>query len=65
MDEKLMEWEAYVSAGQPRGPAVVRFYFVSLDDRFERPRWVAYEKGDVAEAHRVLGHLKVLNVRTL
>lgn len=57
LDDGLVEWEAYVSAGQPKGPAVARLYFVCLNDPFERPRWVAHESGDVAEAHRALASL--------
>ena len=54
MDEGLIEWEAYVSGGQPDTPAAARIYFVNLEDRFERPRWVAHESRSVAEATRAL-----------
>ena len=54
LDEALIEWEAYVSAGQPGGSAAARIYFVCLNDVFERPRFVTHESGDTAEAHRVL-----------
>lgn len=54
MDEALIRWEAYVSAGQPRTPAAARIYFVCLDDPYERPRWVVHESASVAEATRAL-----------
>lgn len=54
LDEDLVEWEAYVSGGQPDNPATARIYFVCLNDAFERPRWVNHESRDVAEAHRAL-----------
>ncbi|MDH3733659.1 MAG: hypothetical protein OEU54_08995 [Gemmatimonadota bacterium] len=54
MDEGLIEWEAYVSGGQPDTPAAARIYFVCLEDPFARPRWVGHESGSVAEATRAL-----------
>lgn len=54
MDAGLLEWEAYVSGGQPDSPAAARIYFVCLTDPYERPRWVRHDSGDVAEAHRAL-----------
>jgi hypothetical protein len=54
MDEGLIKWEAYVSGGQPDTPAAARIYFVNLEDRFERPRWVTHDSGSVAEATRAL-----------
>lgn len=57
LDEGLLEWEAYVSGGQPGSEAAARIYFVCLTDPYERPRWVRHESGDVAEAHRELRSL--------
>jgi hypothetical protein len=54
MDEALIRWEAYVSAGQPRTAAAARIYFVCLDSPYERPRWVVHESANVAEATRAL-----------
>jgi len=54
MDDALINWEAYVSGGQPNTPAEARIYFVCLDDPYERPRWVAQESGGVSEATRAL-----------
>lgn len=57
IDDGLLEWEAYVSGGQPDSAAAARIYFVCLTDPYERPRWVRHESGDVAEAHRELRRL--------
>lgn len=57
LDEDLLEWEAYVTGGQPSTPLAARIFFVCLSDPFERPRWVRHESGDVAAAERELGEL--------
>ena len=57
LDDSLLEWEAYVSAGQPDTPSTARIYFVCLNDAFKRPRWVNHDSPDVAEAHRTLAGL--------
>lgn len=57
LDEDLLEWEAYVTGGQPDTPLAARIFFVCLTDPFERPRWVRHESGDVAVAERELDDL--------
>lgn len=57
VDEDLLEWEAYVTGGQPDTPLAARIFFVCLTDPFERPRWVRHESGDVASAERDLHDL--------
>ena len=57
LDESLLEWEAYVSAGQPDTDGTARIYFVCLNDVYARPRWINHESRDVAEAHRTLAGL--------
>lgn len=57
LDEDLLEWEAYVTGGQPGTPLAARIFFVCLTDPFERPRWVRHESGDVAAAERELHDL--------
>lgn len=57
LDEELLEWETYVSGGQPGTERAARIYFVCLTDPFERPRWVRHGSGDVADAHRELRKL--------
>ncbi len=56
-DQNLLEWEAYVSGGQPGSRAAARIYFNCLTDRTRRPLFVTHEGGDVVEAHRTLGEL--------
>lgn len=57
IDEGMVRWEAYVSGGQPNTEAAARIYFVCLEDPFERPRWVAHESRNVAEATRALADM--------
>lgn len=57
LDEDLLEWEAYVSGGQPHTAEAARIYFVCLTDPFVRPRWVRHGSGDVAAAERELRDL--------
>jgi hypothetical protein len=57
MDDGMINWEAYVSGGQPNTAAAARIYFVCLDDRFTRPRWVAHESRNVAAATRDLADM--------
>lgn len=52
--DDLLEWEAYVTGGEPGTPLAARIFFVCLTDPFERPRWVRHGSGDVAEAEREL-----------
>jgi hypothetical protein len=57
LDKNLIEWEAYVTGGQPDTVKAACISFVCLNDPFERPRWVGHESRDVAEAHRDLARL--------
>lgn len=57
LDEDLLEWEAYVTGGQPDTPLAARIFFVCLTDPYARPRWVRHESGDVATAERELDEL--------
>ena len=54
MDDGMIQWETYVSGGQPDTPAAARIYFVCLEDPFARPRWVPHASRNVAEATRDL-----------
>ena len=56
-DQNLLEWEAYVSGGQPGTRAAARIYFNCLTDRTRRPLFVTHEDGDLVEAQRALGEL--------
>lgn len=56
-DENLREWEVYVSGGQPRTEAAARVYFLCLNEKRERPRYLDHDSGDVAEAEREIREL--------
>lgn len=57
-DEDFLEWEAYVSGGQPRSEAAARVYFLCLTEPSRRARFVKEESGSTAEAERKLQGLE-------
>lgn len=57
-DEDFLEWEAYVSGGQPRSEAAARLYFLCLTEPSRRARYVEEESGNTAEAERKLRQLE-------
>ena len=65
MDEGLLEWEAYVSGGQPESPQAARIFFLCLDARHEPARYVERESGDVAEAEKALTEMSDDELRGL
>jgi len=56
-DEDFLEWEAYVSGGQPRSEAAARVYFLCLTEPSRRARFVKEESGNTAVAERKLEDL--------
>ena len=56
-DEDFLEWEAYVSGGQPRSEAAARLYFLCLTEPSRRARYVKEESGNTAVAERKLEKL--------
>ncbi|MEE9207235.1 MAG: hypothetical protein V3U67_02490 [Gemmatimonadota bacterium] len=54
MDSNLMNWEIYVSGGQPDSPQAARLFFLCLDSPMSRARFVEHESRDVAVAEREL-----------
>jgi hypothetical protein len=59
LDKNLLEWEAYVSGGQPGTPAGARIFFNCLTDRTRRPLYLPHESGNVAVAQRALAGLEL------
>lgn len=57
-DDDFLEWEAYVSGGQPRGEAAARLYFLCLTEPARRARFVDEESGNTAVAERKLRELE-------
>jgi len=53
-DDSLLKWEVYVSGGQPQTPEAARIFFLCLDDRMSRARFVVHESGSVSETERAL-----------
>ncbi len=56
-DEDFLEWEAYVSGGQPESEAAARLYFLCLTEPSRRARFVEEESGNTAVAERKLEEL--------
>ena len=54
LDDDLLEWEAYVSGGQPDTERTARIYFHCLSERDRRPRFTPHQSGDVAATQRAL-----------
>lgn len=64
-DEDFLEWEAYVSGGQPEGDAAARLYFLCLTEPSRRARFVREESGNTARAERKLRELDDSELLTL
>lgn len=54
VDENFLNWEAYVSGGQPDSPEAARIFFLCLDARTTPARFVEHESRSVAAAERDL-----------
>lgn len=54
VDENFLNWEAYVSGGQPDSPEAARIFFLCLDARTTPARFVEHESRSVAAAERYL-----------
>jgi hypothetical protein len=49
-DENFLEWEVYVSGGQPSSPEAARIFFYCLDAPMNPARFVPHDSGNVAVA---------------
>ncbi len=54
VDDNFLNWEAYVSGGQPDSPEAARIFFLCLDARTTPARFVEHESRSVAAAERDL-----------
>ena len=54
VDENFLTWEVYVSGGQPDSPEAARLFFVCLDSKASRARFVEHGSRSVAAAERDL-----------
>ncbi len=65
MDSNLMNWEVYVSGGQPDTPEAARLFFLCLDSPMSRARFVEHESRDVSAAERELVSMTDTELRDL
>jgi len=49
-DDNFLEWEVYVSGGQPDSKEAARIFFYCLDAPMNPARFVRHESGNVATA---------------
>lgn len=54
IDSELLEWEAYVTGGQPHTPTAARIFFLCLTAPARRPLYTEHSSRDVAVAEREL-----------
>jgi len=54
VDDNFLNWEAYVSGGQPDSPEAARIFFLCLDARTTPARFVEHQSRSVAAAERDL-----------
>ena len=54
VDDDFLNWEAYVSGGQPETPEAARIFFLCLDARTTPARYVEHQSRSVAAAERDL-----------
>jgi hypothetical protein len=54
IDDNFLNWEVYVSGGQPGTPQAARLFFTCLDAPMNPARYVEHESRSVAEAEREL-----------
>jgi hypothetical protein len=54
VDDDFLNWEAYVSGGQPETPEAARIFFLCLDARTTPARFVEHQSRSVAAAERDL-----------
>lgn len=54
VDDNFMNWEVYVSGGQPDTPETARIFFLCLDAPMNPARYVSHEERSVPAAERML-----------
>lgn len=54
MDDEMMNWEVYVSGGQPDSRQAARLFFLPLDSPLARARYIEHESRSVSTAEREL-----------
>jgi hypothetical protein len=65
IDDNFLEWEVYVSGGQPNSDEAARIFFYCLDAPMEPARFVEHESRNVARAEAALLEMSDEELRTL
>ena len=65
IDENFLEWEAYVSGGQPDSKEAARIFFYCLDAPMNPARFVEHESRNVARAEAALLEMSDDELRAL
>lgn len=65
IDENFLEWEVYVSGGQPDSKEAARIFFYCLDAPMNPARYVEHESRNVARAEAVLLEMSDDELRSL
>lgn len=65
IDDNFLEWEAYVSGGQPGSKEAARIFFYCLDAPMNPARHVEHESRNVARAEAALLEMSDDELRTL
>lgn len=64
-DDNFLEWEVYVSGGQPDSDEAARIFFYCLDAPMNPARFVRHESGNVAQAEAELLEMSDQRLREL
>ena len=65
IDENFLEWEVYVSGGQPDSKEAARIFFYCLDAPMNPARYVEHESRNVARAEAALLEMSDDELRAL
>lgn len=65
IDENFLEWEVYVSGGQPDSKEAARIFFYCLDAPMNPARYVEHESRNVARAEAALLEMSDDELRSL
>jgi len=65
IDDNFLEWEAYVSGGQPDSREAARIFFYCLDAPLNPARFVEHESRNVARAEAALLEMSDDELRAL
>ncbi len=64
-DDNFLEWEVYVSGGQPDSAEAARIFFYCVDAPMNPARFVRHESGNVAVAEAAVIEMSDEELRAL